>query len=67
MNMRNKNKYWTVQAFYYKDGKYELQEFVSGFAHKQAGDYFRQLHDTNEYAKLTMEPMGVPRVDQPYE
>ena len=61
------NKYYTVQAYFYKDGKYELQEYASGLSHNPAADYFRRLHDTNEYAKLTMEPMGVPRVDQPYE
>jgi len=57
------NKYWTILAFSYKDGKYELQEFASGFAHKQASDYFRQLYDTNKYAKLTMKLME----NRPYE
>ena len=52
------NKYWRIEAFFWKNGKYELQEFATGLAHKQAGDYFRRLHDTNEYAKLTMKPVG---------
>lgn len=51
------NKYYTVRAYFYKDGEYELQEYASGFAHEQAANYFRRLHDTNEYAKLTMTPM----------
>lgn len=51
------NKYYTVRAYLYKDGEYELQEYASGFAHEQAANYFRRLHDTNEYAKLTMTPM----------
>ena len=58
MRDKNENKYWTVKAFFFKNGKYELQEFADGLAHKQAGDYFRRLHDTNEYAKLTMRPTG---------
>ena len=52
------NKYWRIEAFFWKNGKYQLQEFATGLAHKQAGDYFRRLHDTNEYAKLTMKPVG---------
>jgi hypothetical protein len=53
------SKYFRIEAFYFKNGKYELQEFATGLAHKQAADYFRRLHDTNEYAKLTMKPVVV--------
>jgi len=47
------NKYWRIEAFFWKNGKYELQEFVTGLAHKQAGDYFRR----HEFAKITMKPV----------
>ena len=48
------NKYFRIEAFSFEDGEYKLQEFATGFAHKQAADYFRRLHDTNEFAKITM-------------
>tara|TARA_Y100000389_G_C16983460_1_gene281435 strand:- start:18 stop:191 length:174 start_codon:yes stop_codon:yes gene_type:complete len=50
------NKYFRIEAFSFKNGEYQLQEFATGIAHKQAGDYFRRLHDTNEFAKITMKP-----------
>ncbi len=46
--------YYKVQAYFYKDGEYKLQEYASGFAHKQARDYFNRLYDTNQFAKVTM-------------
>ena len=51
------NKYFRIEAFSFEDGEYKLQEFATGFAHKQAGDYFRRMHDTNEFAKITMKPV----------
>jgi hypothetical protein len=51
------DKYFRIEAFSFKDGEYQLQEFATGFAHKQAADYFRRLHDSNAFAKITMKPV----------
>lgn len=46
--------YWKVEAFLFKNGSYELQEFGSGFKYKQACSYYQSLYNSNEYAMLKM-------------
>ncbi len=48
------NIYWKVEAFFFKNGEYQLQEFISGMTHSKAREYYWKLHDTNEYAMLKM-------------
>ena len=46
--------YWKVEAFFFKNGEYQLQEFISGMTYSKAREYYWQLHDTNEYAMIKM-------------
>jgi hypothetical protein len=45
---------WTVKAYTFNDGNYEMVEWASGFAYKQADTYFKSLYDSNAFAKLEM-------------
>jgi len=46
---------WTVKAFFFNSGKYELQEWASGFTYTTACNYYQNLHNSNKFAKITME------------
>jgi len=46
--------YWTVKAFFFNNGKYELQEFASGMSYNHARSYYWSLYDTNKFAMLKM-------------
>ena len=46
--------YWKVEAFFFKNGEYQLQEYISGMTYSKAREYYWQLHDTNEYAMIKM-------------
>jgi hypothetical protein len=50
----NKALYWSVKAFFFRDGKYELQEFATGMAYDQARSYYWSLYDSNKFAMLKM-------------
>lgn len=52
------NDSWTIKAYHWKDGKREMVEWASGFSYKQAHEHFQRLYDANEYAEITMKPMG---------
>lgn len=49
-----KGLYWKVEAFFFKNGEYQLQHHISGMTHKKAREYYWELHDTNEYAMIKM-------------
>ena len=48
------NVYWKVEAFSFKNGCYELQEYGSGFNYDQARSYYWALHDSDKFAMLKM-------------
>tara|TARA_Y100000389_G_scaffold24476_1_gene21172 strand:- start:932 stop:1138 length:207 start_codon:yes stop_codon:yes gene_type:complete len=50
----HKDLYWKVEAFFFKNGEYQLQHFISGMTYSKAREYYWELHDTNEYAMLKM-------------
>ena len=50
----HKGLYWKVEAFFFKNGEYQLQHFISGLTHSKAREYYWQLYDTDEYAMLKM-------------
>ena len=45
---------FTVKAYSFTDGKFTLSEWASGFYHDQADKYFKQLRETNSFAKIEM-------------
>ena len=46
--------YWKVEAFIFKNGCYELQEYGSGFRYDQARSYYLDLYDSDKFAMLRM-------------
>tara|TARA_R110000868_G_scaffold319821_2_gene580800 strand:+ start:302 stop:466 length:165 start_codon:yes stop_codon:yes gene_type:complete len=48
------NDSWTINAYTFKAGYYQLAEFASGLSHFHADKFFKQLRDTNKFAKLEM-------------
>ena len=46
--------YWKVEAFLFKNGQFELQEYGSGFKYDQARSYYWALYDSDKFAMLKM-------------
>lgn len=45
---------FTVKAYDFTDGEYQLSEWASGFSYSQADRYLKQLRDTKSFARLEM-------------
>ena len=49
--------YYTVRAYNWVDGKFELAAFADGFAYRQARAYFSELSNSNAFAQVRMTKM----------
>jgi hypothetical protein len=45
---------FTVKAYKFIEEKYELMAWAAGLNHQHADKYYKQLRDTNSFAKLEM-------------
>lgn len=48
------NTSWTINAYTFNSGYYQLAEFASGLSHTHADTFFKRLRDTNRFAKIEM-------------
>ena len=48
------NTHWTINAYTFKNGYYQLAEFASGLSHAHADKFFKQLREKNIFAKIEM-------------
>jgi len=45
---------WTIKAYEWQHGEFQLSEWASGFAYTQAVSYYKELHDSDKFAKISM-------------
>lgn len=45
---------WTVNAYTFNSGYYQLAEFASGMSHQHADKFFKRLRETDRFAKIEM-------------
>ena len=48
------NTSWTINAYTFNAGYYQLAEFASGLSHAHADKFFKQLREKNLFAKIEM-------------
>ena len=48
------NTSWTINAYTFNAGYYQLAEFASGLSHAHADKFFKQMRETNRFAKIEM-------------
>jgi len=48
------NVEWTIKAYNWLNGNFELAEWGSGYGFTQADNYFKNLHSDNSFAKIEM-------------
>ena len=48
------NDSWTINAYTFNAGYYQLAEFASGLSHSHADKFFKRLYNSNKFAKLEM-------------
>jgi hypothetical protein len=49
-----KDTSWTINAYTFKGGYYQLAEFATGLGYAHADKFFKQLRNTNKFAKIEM-------------
>ena len=48
------NTSWTINAYTFKNGYYQLAEFASGLSYSHADKFFKMMRETNRFAKIEM-------------